>query len=175
MDGQDGMFLDWSARYARLLRRFARAYAESPADQEDLVQEMQFALWRSVPSYRGESSVTTWVYRVALQVALARRRTSRRRIRTEPLEAVPEPSAQTMVDGRLELRRAVEAIRQLPAVDRAVLVLALEGATPAESAEVLGISANATSVRLHRARRRLEAVLETGHGLHETTGTLATR
>lgn len=155
-----------------MLVRLARAYAATDADVEDLVQEMLLAVWRALPSFRGEALPSTWIYRVALSVALGRRRTEGRRVRTEgteveeDLERAAERERAAAGAGeaaqmeRLRLAAVLAAMREMSPVDRSVLVLALEGASLQEIAEVIGITANNAGVRLHRARHRLAARME---------------
>jgi len=161
MSDRQEIFTRWVADFRPMLFRIARAYAATPADVEDLVQDMLLALWRSLPSFRGASRPSTWIFRVALRVALDQRRTMARRIRTQPEapgnldRAAADRDTEVEQIDRLHLSRVLAAIRELPVVDRTVLVLALEGASLEETAEVVGITAGNAGVRLHRARRRL--------------------
>jgi RNA polymerase sigma factor (sigma-70 family) len=72
------IFEDWLAQYRGLLFKVVRAYATEPADQDDLFQEVALQVWKSIPNFRAESKVTTWLYRVALQTAWAWTRRERR-------------------------------------------------------------------------------------------------
>jgi RNA polymerase sigma-70 factor, ECF subfamily len=162
-DAQDATFRAWLADHRGLLVRISRAWAATPADQEDLLQDILLAVWRSIPSFRGEAKPSTWIYRVALHTALARRRTARRRPQEVPLDpAAPEPagSGSANVEDQVHLAAVFAAVRALPPIDRALVVMALEGASLKEVGEVLGISANAAGVKLHRARKRLLALVE---------------
>lgn len=162
MDDRDAIFRGWLADHRGILLRISRAYAADPADEDDLMQEILLALWRSLPSFRGASKASTWIYQVALQVGLSRRRARRRRPEHVPLSHAAEPAedGETDLHGRLHWRAVLAALRTLAPVDRALIVLALEGASQQEIADVMGISPNAAGVRLHRARRRLAELLE---------------
>lgn len=172
MDERATTFTRWAGEHRPMLVRLARAWAATDADVEDLVQEMLLALWRALPGFRGDAKESTWIYRVALTVALGRRRAEGRRVPTEAAEseadleraagrAAPAGSGGEATEHeRLRLSRVLAAIRAMPPVDRSVLVLALEGASLQETADVLGITANNAGVRLHRARHRLAARVE---------------
>jgi RNA polymerase sigma-70 factor (ECF subfamily) len=155
-------FRRWLAEHRGILVKVSRAYATAPGDEDDLMQEILLALWRSLPSFRGDSKVSTWIYRVALNVALSRRRADRHRRDEVPLERTAEPASdgEAAAHGRLQWTAVLAALRRLAPVDRALIVLALDGATQQDIADVFGLSANAAGVKLHRARRRLAEILE---------------
>jgi RNA polymerase sigma-70 factor (ECF subfamily) len=119
------------------------------------VQDIFLNLWRAWPSFRGDSSVRTFVLRVAHNVAFDH---VRRRYRNlEDLVEHDEPAHATDPTDRLSLERAVHSLR-VPS--RQVALLALEGLTPGEIAEVLGISEGNAAVRLSRARAELKAFMK---------------
>lgn len=144
--------------YEAPLRRLAAAYEREPDRQDDLLQEIHLALWRALPSFRGQSSERTFVYRVAHNRALthiAKRRPSQLELdaaRDIPASSLgPEQSALLRAE-RDELR---EAIASLPLALREVVLLRLEDLSNGEVAHVLGISEGNVAVRLARARKQL--------------------
>ena len=153
-------------RFARIveahgpaLARAARSYARSAAEREDLEQDIAVAIWRALPSFRGDCSERTFVLRIAHNQALSFLTRRRGRLATaeldeEPLHSGPDPE---VLAGLSERMRAVfGAIHALPFGQRQVLVLALEGLDHQEIGEVLGISANNVAVRVNRARTELK-------------------
>lgn len=70
-DKQKQTFDDWLAQHRGLIFKVVRAYAFTPPDQDDLFQEITTQIWSSIPQFRGNSAVTTWLYRVAWNTALA--------------------------------------------------------------------------------------------------------
>jgi RNA polymerase sigma-70 factor (ECF subfamily) len=163
MTDREAQFRQWLQDHRGILVRISRAYAAGPADEEDLFQDVLLALWRSMPGFRGEAKVSTWIYQVALHVALSRRRADRRRPVSSRLEAAVEPrhDGVAAAEQRIAWMTVLGALRRLPALDRAVLLLALEGATQQETADVLGTTASHAGVKLHRARRKLAELLGT--------------
>lgn len=135
------------------LARIARHYA-APQERDDLLQEILLQLWRSRDGFDGRASESTWVYRVALNNALSHRRKPRRA--HEPLDAAPERGEAHAGDALLVLERFLDALDPL---QRAVLLLDLEGVSREQAAEVLGLTPNAVAIRLTRLRQAFEAQL----------------
>jgi len=141
------------------LRRLARVYAAMPADVEDLFQDVWFAIWRALPSFRGECSERTYVYRIAHNRGLTHR-TRRSAGRVVAVDRVPEiedpaarPDERAETSARAE--RLLDAVRALPDSLKQVVVLQLEGLGNQEIAEVTGLSESNVGVRLSRARSAL--------------------
>jgi RNA polymerase sigma-70 factor (ECF subfamily) len=161
------------ADYGPILGRVAAAYTPPGADRDDLRQEIAMALVTGLPNYRGDSSVRTYVLRIAHNCGI--RRIARRRAASAPLDesahpaSAPSPEQETA--SRQDAARLADLVRELPLGARQVLVLTLEGLSQREIAEVLGLEENVVSVRLHRARNALRMRLAeapklkgTGHG-----------
>jgi RNA polymerase sigma-70 factor (ECF subfamily) len=156
------------AAHGGALARYAWGYVDTPADHADLVQEILVALWQALPRFRGESSVWTFVFRVAHNRALSYLGRERRwrAFSTSP-PATPEPSdprpgPEEDAELSVRRRRLVSALRRLPESQRQAVILHLEGATPKEIAAVQGVTENNASVRLTRARRALRELLAGG-------------
>ncbi|MGB3800788.1 MAG: sigma-70 family RNA polymerase sigma factor, partial [Lewinella sp.] len=130
-------------------------YADRPEDRQDLQQEITYQLWKAYPTYRGDSSFSTWMYRVALNTAIGRfRRKSLRLFYPTTLPEVPLPETEDPA-----LTKLFAAIRRLARSDRALLALYLEDLSLAEIGSVLGITANNAGVKLHRAKNKLKTIL----------------
>lgn len=146
-------FTELTKQYAGPIRRLCRLYAPAHSDRDDLFQEIFLAVWRALPSFRSESSVRTWLYRIAHNVALTwQLRDRRKRGREDQLDdAIKHPASELDVR-RLDLDRAVASLN--PA-DRMLTLLWLEGLSAAEIEEVTGVRAGTVAVRLSRIRKRL--------------------
>jgi RNA polymerase sigma factor (sigma-70 family) len=140
-----------------VLGRTAAMFAPPGSDRDDLLQEIYLALLSALPTYRGESSLRTYVLRVAHNCGV--RRIARRRSAATPLDegdhASPAPGPDREAQARQEVEQLATAVRELPLGARQVLVLTLEGLSQREIGQVLGIEENVVSVRLHRARSLL--------------------
>lgn len=133
------------------LRRIARVHAGAHGEEDDLHQEILLQLWRGLPAFRGDSAPGTWLYRVALNTALTWRRRTTRRVRDDAAGG-DRPAASTGAP-RSEEAILAEFLGSLGAADRSVLLLHMEGLPYPEIAEVVGSSAGAVGVRLHRIKK----------------------
>lgn len=140
--------------------KVASVYAASAADRDDLAQEIRLQAWRSFGRYdEGRAKFSTWLYRVALNVAISqlRRRGTSLDGRLEPLEAHHldtiggEPASEP--DERLAAFYAF--IEQLDALNRALILLYLEDRSYAEIAEILGISETNVATKISRIKQKL--------------------
>jgi RNA polymerase sigma-70 factor (ECF subfamily) len=164
-DEREGLFRQWLDEHKGLMYRIVRVYAAGPQDQADLFQDILVQLWFSIPSFRGESKSSTWVYKVALNTALAWRRAERRRRhRYRPLVEIAEQpdlggsSSSPATDGMVE--RLYVEIRRLPESDRSLVLLHLDGLSYRDMADILGISEDNVGVKLNRIRKRLAESLK---------------
>jgi RNA polymerase sigma-70 factor (ECF subfamily) len=152
-----------------VIHRICAVYAGTAAEREDLWQEILLRLWRAYPGFRGDAEFSTWMYRVALNTAL----TARRRQAPSgsvPVELLNLPAPRP--DGgesRERIDLLYDSIAQLHPLDRAVLLMQLEGRSYAEIAEVTGMSPGSVSVRLVRTRERIRRILIVRGVLKEET------
>jgi RNA polymerase sigma-70 factor (ECF subfamily) len=153
------------AEHARPLERIAASYARSTADREDLLQDFALALFTALPSFRGESSLKTFVLRVAHNRALAF--LAKRGPTNEDIDDHVESAVATsgknpaMAYERTERQsRLLAAVRALPVGHRQVVTLLFEGLSHREIAEVLGTTENNVAVRANRARAALRVLIE---------------
>jgi len=145
-------------RYNQRIYRAARAVLGDDAEAEDVVQEAYVRAYHALASFRGDAAFSTWLTRIAVNEAIARRR-ARARLADVTAEEVPMATERTPERevGDAELARVIEReIDALPDGLREVLVMRdLEEMPTADAASVLGVSEEALRVRLHRARRAL--------------------
>ena len=159
-------FLRLIGHYGPALKRLAHAYLARDVDREDLIQDIALAVWTAIPRFRGDSSERTWLYRIAHNVAItAATRTASRGRREQEISDVFEarsaaPDSEHQLLDEEKRRTLFEAVRALPAVDRHLVVLHLEGLTHGEIEGVTGMSEGAIATRLSRIRGRLRAELQ---------------
>lgn len=155
-------FTELLRQHAGLIHKVAYAYCRDAADREDVVQEIAAQLWRSRERFDGRCKVTTWLYRVALNVAISFHRRERRR--REEWTSLDEPGVAVAAPGAAEpgddVERLLRCVDQLGAFDKALVLLYLEGADHASMAEVLGISVSNVGTKLSRIKDRLRRSLE---------------
>lgn len=144
--------------FAPMVRRIAASHEADRQLAEELVQDIWLALWRALPSFRAQSSLRTFVARIATYRALSHVRRNARMPRPGDMPddlPAPEPGPEQQAIGRDRQAKLLAAVRALPLPLRQVALLTLEGLAPQEIAAALGISANAVAIRLSRARDAL--------------------
>jgi len=145
-----------------MIARIARSYESNAARADELVQEIFLAVWQALPSFRGDAKMRSFIARIAHNRAISHVAREVRAPRAVPLDDAMPSAAPTPEDvaaasnARAKLERAVQV---LPLNQKLVVTLALEGFSPEEVADVLGITPSAASVRLHRAKAALEQML----------------
>ena len=145
-----------------MIHRIASSYESEPALVEDLVQDVYIAIWQALPAFREESSIRTFVARIATNRAITHvARASRRPVAVELSEHLPAPGLDPERHAITQDRRArlSSAVRAMPLNYRQVAMLTLEGLAAREIADVLGISPNAVAIRLSRAKDWLRAYM----------------
>ena len=149
-----------------MIKRIASSYEAETHRVEELVQEIYFAIWRALPSFRGDSSLRTFVARIATNRAVTHvARALKMPPSLELTEDIPAPadnpeSHVIRLDHRAKL---MSAVRSLPLAYRQTALLTLEGLTPKEIADVLGISTNAVAIRMSRAKELLRELIGDKH------------
>jgi RNA polymerase sigma-70 factor (ECF subfamily) len=132
-----------------------------PALAEELAQDVFVRAWQKLGSFRGESAFSSWLYRLAVNVALSERRARRRRtarvVASEDPTVFEKPAEGPRPELGMDLEKALQA---LPPGARAVFVLHdVEGYRHDEIALLIGVATGTSKAQLHRARRLLREVL----------------
>ena len=153
------IFEEWIEAHKAILFKVVRAYGTSHPDREDLFQEIAVQVWHSVEAFRGDASVSTWIYRVALNTALAWNRKERKHgTGRQEFEAVSGLlTAPETRDPRLEWVYA--QIAELDEVNRSLALLMLEGFSYREMSRILGLSESNVGVKINRIKAALAAQL----------------
>ena len=154
-----GRFVALLDEHRKILYKVAGAYSRNDADRADLVQEIAGQLWRSFARYDERYRFSTWMYRIALNVAISFYRGESRRLRTVvPAEdsilqlAAEEPDDAGQDERLPQLRAFIERLGEL---DRAMIILYLDGHRHAAIAEILGTSESNVGTRIGRIKQRL--------------------
>jgi len=159
---ETSQFPDLLRRHAGLIHRVARAYGRDAADREDVVQEIAVQLWRSRDRYDPRYRETTWIYRIALNTAISFQRRERRHHagRSASEEHLITVAAPAEAEPGEDVQRLLDCIEDLGALDKALVLLYLDGNDHASIAEVLGISVSNVGSKLFRIKDRLRVALE---------------
>lgn len=154
------IFEDWLAAHKGILFKVVRAYAFEHADRQDLFQEVAIQVWRSVDAYRGDSSVPTWIYRIALNAAISWTRKQDRHHRGKrPLAIVEGLLTASAAEADPRVEWLYRQIAQLKDVDRSVALLMLDGLPYKDIAAIAGVSEGNVAVKINRIKAALTAQL----------------
>lgn len=159
-------FADLIEAHRRIVFKVSRTYAWATADRADLAQEIVAQLWRAFPSYDAGRPFSTWMYRIALNVAISDLRSRQRRERrTVPLDDSHDVAQATPDDAADDerVRRLQRVIAALDPLNRALLLLYLEDHSSREMADILGISETNVSTKISRLKQRIRRDLAGVH------------
>lgn len=139
-------------------------YCDNEEDREDLFQEILAQLWRSFPSFRNESKVTTWMYRVALNTAITSFKKERRRPDQKKLtqEFFQIANDERDVETEDNINQLHQAVARLSGIEKSIVLLFLEDKKYEEIAEITGITQNYVRVKMNRIKRKLKILMENG-------------
>ena len=162
------------ARFAALIDqhrgivlKVAHGYCRDPEDRRDLLQDISVQAWRAFPAFDPAlSRFSTWLYRIALNVAISQVRRSHLRehhhasLDDEAMAALPDPAAREPDETDTGIRALYAVIDRLDPLNRALMLLYLDERSHREIAEILGISESNVATKLHRLRQRIRGELD---------------
>lgn len=158
IDGETGSgahrrFTELTERYAGLINKICFTYCENAADFSDLRQDVMLNLWRGIAGFRGESAPITWIYRVAINTCISAVRSRSRRPAETPIDLIDLADEGSQDDERVVW--LYESISRLAKIDRALLLMRLDGLTYDEIADVSGLSRSTAVTRIRRVIAQL--------------------
>ncbi|THF52984.1 sigma-70 family RNA polymerase sigma factor [Flavobacterium supellecticarium] len=154
-------FLQRLKRHSGIIIRVSRIYFDYEEDRKDLKQEIIYQLWKSFPSFRGESSFSTWMYRVAVNTALTYLQQQKKESIIHFYEKLPEIVEENDTDIKeLQTKIFYDAIYKLTPVEKALIFYHLEGLPHKEIGEQLGISEVNARVKLNRIKEKTKEIIK---------------
>ena len=154
---QEELFLTVIEQHKGIIYKIANSFKKDEDDKKDLVQEIIFQLWRAFPGFDDRSKLSTWIYRVVLNVAIS----SYRREKTKNEMMVP--LSESLVNFAAEegpgddnLKLLQQFIKELKELDRALILLYLEEKSGKEMAEILGVSEGNIRTKISRIKDQLK-------------------
>lgn len=153
------------------IRRICSYYNSNSEDQKDMYQEVLVNIWKSLDNFRGDSAISTWVYRVAVNTSLTFTGKAYRHMKlmvngdTQNLNSVlDEEHLKEKLEQENQLERLQTELNLLSVIDKALISLMLEGLSMKEIAEIIGITEPNVKVKIHRIKTQLKEKLKgTGH------------
>lgn len=157
-------FLSLVEENKKILYKVANAYCKDPNDRPDLVQEIVVELWLSFNRFDNRCPFSTWMYRIAINVAISFYRSQRRNVQNNvPIKdfvleiAVADEMLEQAGD---DIRLLYKLINQLDELNRILIILYLDGYSQNEIAEILGISSSNVSTKINRIKQKLQQEFE---------------
>ncbi|MBR6882756.1 MAG: sigma-70 family RNA polymerase sigma factor [Bacteroidales bacterium] len=155
MDNKEQAFTQMVREHKSTIYSVCYMFSKDTDEIDDLFQEILIRLWKGFDSFRAESDVRTWIYRVSLNSCLNADKKKRRAGERVPLSVDIDPFEDTD-DKALQTKRLYARINQLGLVDRALILLWLEGLSYEEIGNIVGISVKNVSIQLFRIKEELK-------------------
>lgn len=145
-----------------IIGKICRAYANDEEEFQDYFQEVSLQIWKAYDSFKGHSKISTWIYRIALNVCLSELRKEKKRVDTH--EYQPNYDIADDVDDHQQERvnALYTAIKTLKKTDRAIILLYLEDKSYKEMANILGITTTNIGVKINRLKQELKSKMYAG-------------
>ncbi len=147
-------------KHKKLIFKVANIYCNNPEERKDLVQEIIIQLWKAYPKYDSKYAITTWMYRIALNVSISNyRKTKSQKIKTvsdnEYIFNITEDKAFNNSKNE-QLTLLYQFIEELKELDKALILLYLEQKKQVEIAKILGISKSNVATKIGRIKNQLK-------------------
>lgn len=144
-----------------IILKVCSLYCDDRQDNEDLFQEILLQLWKSYASFKGESKISTWMYRVALNTAITRLRKKKRRpdnerMASENFNVAERDNDRLDIQFGAELQQAIDTLNRF---DRALMMLYLDEKSYSEMAEIMGMTETNIGVKINRIKTKLKTIL----------------
>jgi len=145
-----------------IINSICRLYYTDDEDIKDARQDIILQLWKSIPTFRNESKISTWIYRVALNTVITKVKSERKSNLNEPLSDFHLNSNGTFDNAESDnIQQLLFLVSQLEATDKAIMILHFEGYSNREIAETLQLTATNVSTRMNRIKTRLKETFKT--------------
>ena len=140
-----------------LLFKVTSIYTDNKQDQEDLFQEVVYQLWKYFNSFRNESKITTWMYRVAMNTAITHLKRNKRRPDSVPIaEVIVKQTEQKDTVYEERLRWLYQQLQELNTLDKGLIFLLLEGKSYQEISTITGLKPSNVGTRISRIKQKLK-------------------
>ena len=140
-----------------LLLKVTSIYTDTKQDQEDLFQEVVYQLWKYFDTFRNESKITTWMYRVAMNTAITHLKKDKKRPDSVPVaDAILKQTEQKDTVYEERLRWLYQQLHQLNTLDRGLIFLLLEGKSYQEISKITGLNPSNVGTRISRIKSKLK-------------------
>jgi RNA polymerase sigma-70 factor (ECF subfamily) len=143
-----------------LIYKVSRVYVDDSEDQKDLYQEIVYQLWKSFGNFKGNSKISTWMYRVAMNTAIAFLNKSKRNRSVFSKVDFPDIPVESTSDVEVQTQQLYQAIKLLNIAERGIILLYLEGKNYKEVAEITGYTESNIGTRMARIKQKLKELIK---------------
>lgn len=161
MSSLETEFLQLMEKHKGVVFKISRMYMDNREDQSDLFQEITYQAWKSYPSFQGKSEFSTWLYRIALNIAITYLKSQKKRsiIQNDEVENFRIKQEDYNDEDEVKLKTMYDAIQKLSPIDKALIFYYLEDISGKEMAVQLGITEVNARVKLNRAKDKLKQLI----------------
>ena len=153
---QEDAFIKAIQENEGLIYKVAAFYTDAREDRDDLVQEIIYNLWKSFDSFKHQASLSTWMYRIAMNVSIFHLKKRKKKPRSLPLEPEILNVQETEKDDTEERMQTLQKhIQHLNLFDKGILMLYLENKSHEEIAQIVGISKSNVGTKISRIKDKL--------------------
>lgn len=155
---QQYFFEDIIDQHKGILFKVARTYCPNADDRQDLIQEMMIQIWKSIHKYNNQYKISTWLYRISLNVAISfyRKNSTRAKKYTELPEQLIEAPVEDKSENERQLHLLGQFISELKEIDKALMILYLDDKSHTEIADILGMSVSNVGTKIGRIKTKLK-------------------
>lgn len=156
---QQQLFRQIIEQHKGILFKVARTYCPYEEDRQDLIQEMMVQIWQSINKYNDRYKLSTWLYRISLNVAISfyRKSSTRAKKQAELTEQMAEMLTEQTSEKEQHLNLLEQFISELKEIDKALMILYLDDKNHTEIAAIMGISVSNVGTKISRIKDKLRA------------------
>ena len=142
-----------------IILKISRAYAKTTYDREDLINDIALELWKAYPNFKGDSKISTWIYRISLNISMNYRRKNKYNLLffTETSQFDTSTWLQDTEDNE-QSDLLYECIDDLTEFNKAIIILYLDGNSHDEISTITGISKTNVATRISRIKERIKKI-----------------
>ena len=153
-------FASLITEHSRIINKVSYFYASEKLPYDDLRQEIYVNIWLGLKQFRGDSKISTWIYRVAVNSALMAIRSLKPRIETIPMDfSILDISSEIDDMQKENLQQLYSLINRLEEIEKAIILLWLDEYSYDEIADTLGLKRNTVAIKIHRIKNKLSKSL----------------
>ena len=160
---QKDQFLDILEKNIGIIIKIARAYSKTVSDKEDLINDITLELWKSFERFKGDSKISTWIYRIALNTSMnyKRNREKNRIFFMDDLKQIENLSWLIEQPGSSHSEILYQCIDELNQLNKAIILLYLDGNSHEEISVITGVSKTNVGTRISRIKEQIKNLATT--------------